>query len=163
MPHARVDVPSHSLVPAYREALAAAGTTSFHGMPVPAWSPELALGFVDAHDIAIQLLSVFDPGVSFVPDDAAANALARAVNEQVATPRGRAPHALRGLRRGQLREVAAVTTEAVRCLDTLGFDGVGLLSSAAGRYLGDPANAPLLEALDERAAWMFVHLQLDRR
>ena len=80
----RVDVHGHSLVPAYREALAAAGITAFHRIPIPAWSPELALEFMEQHDIALQFLSVSDPGVSFIEDDFEANALARKVNDQVA-------------------------------------------------------------------------------
>jgi hypothetical protein len=50
------------------------------GIPVPEWTPELALEFMDAHGIAVQMLSVSDPGVEFV-DDERAPALARECND----------------------------------------------------------------------------------
>ena len=36
------------------------------GIPVPEWTPQLALEFMDSHGIAVQMLSVSDPGVEFV-------------------------------------------------------------------------------------------------
>ena len=41
-------------------------------------------------------------------------------------------------------------------LDTLSLDGVMLLTSAAGVYLGDERWDPVLEELDRRAAYVFV-------
>jgi len=153
----RVDLHGHSLVPAYRAALAAAGITAFHRIPVPEWSPELALEFMGQHDIAFQFLSVSDPGVSFLPDDAAANALAREVNLQNATVVKAHPRRFGTFAVVNLRDVAAATAEATYCLDTLKVDGVGLLTGSGGRYLGDPAFAPLLSALNARGAWVMVH------
>ena len=46
---------------------------------------------------------------------------------------------------------------SARVYDELALDGVMLLSNVAGTYLGDPALEPLLAALDERAAYVFVH------
>jgi 6-methylsalicylate decarboxylase len=156
----RVDMHSHHLVPAYRQALADAGITAFHRIPVPDWSPELALQFMDDHDIAFQMLSVSDPGVAFVADDAAADGLARRVNDQVAAVRRAHPKRFGVLAVLNLRHVPGATTEAIRCLDQLRMNGIGLLSSADGRYLGDPAFEPLLQALDDRRAWVMVHPSL---
>ena len=153
----RVDVHGHSLVPAYRAALAAAGITAFHRIPIPDWSAQLALTFMRQHDIGFQFLSVSDPGVSFVADDASANALARQVNLEVAAVVKAHPRKFGAFAVVNLRDVAGATAEATHCLDTLKLDGVGLLSSSDGRYLGDPANAPLLDALNARGAWVMVH------
>ena len=153
----RVDLHSHHLVPSYKRALTERGIVQFHRIPVPDWSPELALRFMDAHDIGFQMLSVSDPGVLFVPDDAEATALARTVNDEVHAVVRAHPSRFAAFAVVNHRDVAGATAEAVRCLDELGMAGVGLLSNAGGRYLGDPAFTPLLAALDARKAWVFVH------
>jgi 6-methylsalicylate decarboxylase len=153
----RVDMHSHHLVPAYKEALLANGIVAFHRIPVPEWSPELALQFMDAHDIAFQMLSTTDPGVSFVADDAEANDLARRVNDEAQAVVLAHRKRFGALAVVNLRSVEAATAESIRCLDQLKMDGVGLLSSAEGRYIGDPIFAPLLQALNDRKAWVFVH------
>src|SRR5688572_1077788 len=48
---ARIDVHAHHLAPAYLEALRAAGRTTIGGIPIPSWTPELALKFMDGHGI----------------------------------------------------------------------------------------------------------------
>jgi len=153
----RVDVHAHSLVPVYQEALAAAGITSFHRIPIPAWSADLALEFMGQHDIALQFLSVSDPGVSFVEDDGDANQLARKVNDQVAEVVREHPRRFGAFGVVNLRDLPGAVAEARYCLDTLKMDGIGLLSSAEGRFVGDPANAPLLDLLNSRRAWVMVH------
>jgi predicted TIM-barrel fold metal-dependent hydrolase len=153
----RVDLHGHSLTPSYRQALTAHGIVEFHRIPVPAWSPELAMQFMDAHDIAYQMLSVSDPGVLFISDDAQASALATRVNdEQQAVVRAH-PQRFGALGVLNHRDVVRATAEAIRCLDDLKMEGVGLLSNARGRYLGDPVFTPLLKVLDDRKAWVFVH------
>ena len=78
-----IDVHAHYLAPAYREALEALGLAMIGGIPVPPWTPELAVEFMDAHGIERQILSVSDPGVGFL-EPAAAAALARSCNDYLA-------------------------------------------------------------------------------
>ena len=153
----RVDMHSHHLVPAYRKALADRGITAFHRIPIPEWSPALALKFMKEHQIAYQMLSVSDPGVAFVADSAEADDLARRVNDEANAIRVAQPKRFGVLAVVNLRNVAGATAEATRCLDQLKMNGVGLLSSSDGLYLGDPAFEPLLKALNDRKAWVFVH------
>ncbi|MFE9686698.1 amidohydrolase family protein [Streptomyces sp. NPDC006285] len=47
--------------------------------------------------------------------------------------------------------------EAVRCLDELGFQGIGLGCSAAGRPLDDPEFEPMWAELDRREAVVHLH------
>lgn len=51
----------------------------------------------------------------------------------------------------------AALAETAHALDTLGADGVVLMSNAHGRYLGDPDFEPLWAELDRRGATVFVH------
>ncbi len=153
-PH-RIDVHAHYLAPAYIEALRSADRWLIGGIPVPEWTPELALAFMDRFGIERQFLSVSDPGVEFVPASDRA-ALARACNDFAADVRRTHPG-----RFGAFALIpgdpAEALIEATRALDELGLDGVGVLSSYNGRYLGDPAFEPLLAALTAREAWVFVH------
>jgi 6-methylsalicylate decarboxylase len=153
----RVDLHAHYLAPAYLAALEARGITTLSSLPIPPWSPELALEFMDQHGIAFQMLSLSDPGVKFVADPAEALALAQTCNDYAAEVAAAHPDRFGALAHLPLDDVGVATAEAVRALDQLHHDGVGLLSSDRGRYLGDPAFAPLLAELDRRGAWVFVH------
>src|SRR5262249_37175436 len=48
-------------------------------------------------------------------------------------------------------------SELAHGLDTMGLEGVLLLSNVAGTYLGDPAWEPLYAELDRRGAYVFLH------
>lgn len=52
---------------------------------------------------------------------------------------------------------AGMEGEIRRCFDELGFTGVQLSAHYGTRYLDDPMFAPLFEALDARAATVYVH------
>lgn len=153
----RIDLHGHHLAPDYLAALHAAGIFAIGGIPIPEWSPELALAFMDAHGIAAQLLSVSDPGVQFVPA-ADQPALAASTNDYLASVVRAHPSRFGGFAVLPLDDVAAARAEARRALGSLTLDGVGLLSGdSAGRYLGDPVLEPLLADLNERGAYVFVH------
>ena len=152
----RIDVHAHALTPAYRNALQDAGIHLIGGIPVPDWSPALALQFMDAHGIATQMLSISDPGADFLAAEPA-TALARTVNDELAAIVSEHPQRFGGFAVLSLQDVDGARAEAIRALDELGLDGVALLSSIGGRYLGDPAFEPLLAELDARNAWVFVH------
>jgi len=154
---ARIDVHAHHLAPVYLDALKAAGISAIGGIPIPEWTPELALKFMDAHGIAVQMLSVSDPGVGFVADDAAAVKLAQDVNDYAAGLVAAHPGRFGAFGVVPLQAPAAATAEAVRALDALKLDGVGVLSSARDHYLGDPVFDGLLGELNRRRAWVFVH------
>ncbi len=152
----RIDVHAHYLAPEYKAALQKAEMWLIGGIPVPDWTPELALEFMDAEGIAVQMLSISDPGVEFV-DGAGAPALARACNSYVADVVREHPGRFGAFAVLSMSDVDEALREAVRALDELSLDGVGLLSSYAGRYPGDPVFEPLLSELDRRGAWVIVH------
>jgi hypothetical protein len=77
----RIDVHQHLMPPFYAEALAANGGDPSDS-PMPTWSPELALDFMDAHEIATGILSLSSPSVvGWEP--AKRRQMARRVNEHV--------------------------------------------------------------------------------
>ena len=151
----RLDLHAHFIAPVYADALREHERWLIGGIPVPEWTPELAIEFMDRFGIARQFLSVSDPGVEFVaPGERAA--LARACNDFASALVADRPERF-GAFALLPGEPAEALAEARRALDELRLHGVGLLSSYCGRYLGDPAFEPLLDELDERGAWVFVH------
>jgi predicted TIM-barrel fold metal-dependent hydrolase len=152
----RIDLHAHYLAPAYKEALQQTEMWLIGGIPVPEWTPELALEFMDAHGIAVQMLSVSDPGVEFVGHERAP-ALARECNDYAAGVVHEHPGRFGAFAVLSVNDVEQARAETVRALDDLCLDGVGLLSSYGGRYPGDPAFEPLLSELNRRRAWVMVH------
>ena len=136
MPADRIDVHAHYLAPAYLDALHARDMYLLGGIPIPEWSPELAVGFIDRHGIRRQMLSVSDPGVGFVEQDQA-SALARACNEYATEVVRARPERFGAFALLPLPDLDAARAEASYCLDQLGHAGVGLRSSYGGVYLGD--------------------------
>jgi predicted TIM-barrel fold metal-dependent hydrolase len=121
------------------------------------WAADKALASMEEADVRTAMLSVTQPGVWKSADPDGSVRLARACNEAMA--RIAQDH------RGRFGFLAAVAAPMVRAsvaevgfaLDALQADGVGLLSSYDGKYLGDPAFAPLLEELNARRAVVYVH------
>lgn len=152
----RVDAHAHVLPARYREALRASGVKAPGGLPFPRWSERSAVGFMRRYGIRAQVVSISDPGVEFLPIPASV-ALAQQLNEDLRELVTRSPDRFAGLAVLPMRDIDASLREVARALDDLALDGVGLLTNYDGRYLGDARFRPLLEELDRRAAYVFVH------
>ncbi|MFH8979886.1 amidohydrolase family protein [Streptomyces varsoviensis] len=175
----RIDVHQHIVPPVWAKVLGDLGLDS-GGWAIPAWSVADAIAMMDEQGIATGVLSVTAPGVHLTgttsnsPNSGSGisgsgssgsgisgaplpQALARAVNEYGAEVAKDHPTRFGSFASLPLPDVDAALEEAAYALDTLGADGVVLLSNTAGRYLGDPAYEPLWAELDRRAAVVFVH------
>ncbi|MDI6874044.1 MAG: amidohydrolase family protein [Actinomycetota bacterium] len=155
-PTPKIDVHHHIAPPPYRTALAARGVESVGGRPIPAWDLEETLGFMDRQGIETAMLSVSAPGV-FIGDLSLARELARSCNEYLAGLVREQPRRFGAFAVLPLPDVEAALEEVAYALDELGLDGISLLSSVDGRYMGDPAYRPLFEELDRRGAVVFMH------
>ncbi|MFG3621440.1 amidohydrolase family protein [Nocardia sp. NPDC047654] len=152
----RIDLHAHFLPPDYRAALLEHGHVTIGGYPTPDWSPEQALAFMDYYGIQAQALSVSDPGVSFLRGKEAAD-MARYCNTYGAGLFRDHPERFGAFAVLPMPDIPASIAEAVYALDELRLDGVVLLSAYDGVYLGDPRFEPLLIALNQRNAYVFVH------
>ncbi|MEV0663786.1 amidohydrolase family protein [Actinomadura luteofluorescens] len=152
----RIDMHAHFLPPDYRNALLAHGYVTVGGYPTPQWSPERAQEFMGRYGIQTQVLSISDPGVSFLSGDQARQ-LARYCNEYAAGLLADKPTTFGGLAVLPMPDVAASIAEVKYALDHLKLDGVVLLSSYNGVYLGDLRFEPLMAELARRNAYVFVH------
>ncbi|WP_371367839.1 amidohydrolase family protein [Pseudomonas sp. QL9] len=155
----RIDVHHHLLPPFYTEALRRQGLDNIAGVPLPAWTPEQSLALLDERAMQAAILSLSAPGVCFGEARAAAE-LARRCNEYAADLGQRHPGRFGSFAALPLPHTDAACAEAIHALDTLGADGVVLLASNAGVFLGDPRLEALMVELERRAATVFVHPNL---
>ena len=150
-----VDFHHHILPDFYRRA-SEIGGASVGGVPPAPWSPASALGFLDDAGIDVVVTSISAPGVHF-GDDAEARELARRCNELAAEMVRDRPDRFAAFAVLPLPDVDGALAELEYSLDTLGMDGVVLLSNAGGVYLGDHRFDPVFAELQRRQALVFVH------
>ncbi|MCD0453009.1 amidohydrolase family protein [Actinocorallia sp. API 0066] len=152
----RIDVHQHMIPPAYAAWLRGHGVHAPGGRQLPEWNPVEALALMDRNGIATGVLSISTPGVH-LGDAGEAGIVAREANDYGAALVADHPGRFGLFASVPLPDVTAAVTEATRALDGLAADGVVLLANNRGLYLGDPVLDPLMAALDERAATVFVH------
>lgn len=151
-----IDVHAHVFPDFYGSAVTAAGVKDVDGWPNPEWSVEAMLKAADEHKIAAQVLSISSPGITFVKGKAASD-LARRLNEYMAGLAKEHTPQFGSMAILPLPDIEASLDEIAYSLDTLGMDGIGLLSNYHGLYLGDPQLDPIFNELNRRKAMVFVH------
>ena len=148
----RVDVHQHVIPPCWVEGLQS--RNSKHRPP--AWSPEIALDWMDEQGIATGYLSLTAPGFEgwAVEDSKMA---ARQVNEYTAGLCSRWPTRFGNFAVLPLPDIDSSLSELAFAFDELSADGIVLFSNYGERFLGDPFLEPLWAELDRRHAIIFVH------
>src|SRR6516225_361889 len=152
----RIDTHHHAIPSFYRDLLRKANIDKAGGRELPEWSPEASLRTMGELSVATAILSVSTPGTTFLPNPADAAALARDLNEYLATV-VTAPDRFGFFATIPMPHVKESVDEVVRSLDELHADGVLLLANAAGVYLGQDGQDDLFAALDARSAVVFIH------
>jgi predicted TIM-barrel fold metal-dependent hydrolase len=151
-PH-RIDVHFHVLPPQYLAEAPAAGNVQ---RPFGR-TPEASLADMDRNGVAVAMLSFPTPFYWFSGAEAGRR-LARLCNDYYAGLVQQRPKRF-GLFAALplLDDTDAVLREIAYAYDTLGADGVAVMSNYGGRYLGDETFAPIWQELDRRKAVVFVH------
>lgn len=167
-PPTRIDVHCHHIPDFYRLSLAEHGIVTAGGIPIPPWEPELAVGFMNNYGIAAQVVSISEPGVTYLPTAAERLAMARKINDWTRETLLTTTNPLLKKRFGGFAvlplgdpndpvDVLNACNEAVRAIRVLGLDGVGVFSQYKGVYLGDPRLEPLMATLNSLGAFVFLH------
>ena len=155
----RIDVHHHVIPPTFRDAMARRGIVEVAGTPLPNWSPQASLDVMDANGIGTAILSLSAPGVHF-GDRADAESLARDCNDYSARLASDHPGRFGSFAVLPMPFADEACAEAAYALDVLKADGVVLLGSTDGIFLGDARLDDLMAELDRRHALVFVHPNL---
>ena len=146
----KIDVHHHFLPPEHKDALGK------HKMGSPKWSVQMSLDDMDKSGIGTSVLSQVQPG-TWWGDNEESRKLSRQINDYGAKLVRDHP--------GRFGLFATITPpdtdgalkEIEYAFDTLKADGVGLLTSYNGKYLGDASFAPVYAELNRRKAVIYVH------
>lgn len=155
----RIDVHHHLVPPAFAAEMVGMCHRELTGAPPLDWSVSRSLDVMGANGIQTAILSLAAPGVYFGNVQQARD-LARACNEYAAELRVRHPGRFGSFAVLPTPFTAPACAEAAYAFDRLGADGVVLLGSTEGRFLGDPAYEDLMAELNARHAVVFVHPNL---
>ncbi|MCW3001051.1 MAG: amidohydrolase 2 [Conexibacter sp.] len=151
----RIDAHAHVLPAAFLEEADRHGGIGWPG-PVPGYADCIAVMDRYATDACITSLPV-PLAFGGALDAARVRTLARECNTVYAELVARAPRRLGALACLPLPDVGAALAEAEYALDELRLDGVVLLTSYDGKYLGNDSFRELFDELHRRSAYVFVH------
>lgn len=152
----RIDVHHHIIPPAFIKEMERRAIDKVAGAPLPKWTPEASIEVMNTNGIQTAITSLSAPGVYF-GDIGGACALARECNEYAASVRGKYQGRFGSFAVLPMPFTQEACREAVYALDQLHADGVVLLGSTAGKFLGDPDFDELMAELDQRQTTVFVH------
>ncbi|MCY1141631.1 amidohydrolase family protein [Actinoplanes sp. Pm04-4] len=163
----RVDVHCHHIPDFYRAALTSHGVLTAGGVPIPAWSPTLAVNFMDRYGIQTQVVSISEPGVTFLNSAADRRDLAAEINDYTSKTLVHTTDTVTAKRFGGFAvlplgdlgptDIRNAGREARRAITELKLDGIGIFSNYEGVYLGDPRLDLLMAVLNDLGAMVFVH------
>jgi len=142
----RIDVHAHFAPPGAARTLPP--NQNLLSSPMPTWSPEFALDFMDHHDIATQMLSLpIQPS----------REQTRMLNEYGATVVKQHPGRFGLLATLPMDDIEATLSEIAFAFDKLDADGVIMVTNYGGNYLGNPRFEPIFAELNKRSATIFIH------
>jgi 2,3-dihydroxybenzoate decarboxylase len=117
---------------------------------------ELRLADMDANGVDMQVLSLTS-GVEFIPDPAAAVAVARQVNDYLAEAVAAHPTRFAGFAALPLQDPAAAVVELRRAVVELGLKGVLHNDHVLGHYLDEPQFRPVWAELERLGVTLYLH------
>lgn len=150
-----IDVHRHIVPPAMRDLLARRNTRSLAGNQLPDWTPELLIASMQAEGVQTAITSAVLPGIQ--AGEAELTAFSRSSNEFSCELAERYKGRIGFFAHLPLPYTDRACAEAIYALDTLQADGVVLMASNDGKFLGNPLFEELMHELNERSAIVFVH------
>jgi 6-methylsalicylate decarboxylase len=152
-----IDVHHHVVLPEYEAALARAGAADPSRPLHRRVTPQQALDAMAELGIAAAVLNPLSAAGVHHGSDAHARHLTQSTNEALAKFASHAPDRLGFFAALPLPDLDGGLRALAHALDHLRADGIILLTSQNGWYVGDPAFDALYAELDRRGAVVFVH------
>ena len=148
----RIDVHHHFFPPEY--------FANMGGMirmpPVRDWTLDRTLEELDRNDVDTAMLSLSPPGIHH-RSEAENRALARTVNEHAAALRAERPAKFGHFASVPMPDVEGTLTEIEYAMDSLGADGIQLMTSYGDKWPGFPEFDAVFDELNRRKAVVFIH------
>jgi predicted TIM-barrel fold metal-dependent hydrolase len=155
-PSGRIDTHHHFVPPRYlAEVGAAAVARTLVSGTAPEWTPQHSIDAMDRNGIATAVVSISAPG--FLCEEGKRIGLCQHCNDYAVKMRGDFPGRFGSFAGLPLPDVEESLKEIERSLDELKADGICLLTSYDGHYLGDARFAPVFDELNRRQAVVYVH------
>ena len=151
-----IDIHSHMIPESYLNVVKAHGMEMDEKYPIPSWSADEHLKFMDDAGIRTAVLTMPAPQ-PFFGDATESAAVCRKFNEEAAALKAQHPGRFLFCAALPLPDVDAAIKEAKYALEVLGADGVKLATNSYGQYLGDEALEPLMAYLNSRKTVVIIH------
>src|SRR6266403_249920 len=132
--------------------------TSFTS-PKVRFTPEERLKDMDAQGVDVQVVSIHSPFFGYHLDSAQCRALAREVNDEIATMTRQWPTRFAGLATLPVQDVKAAIGELERAVTVLGLKGAELDTQVNGKQWDEPEFLPFFKAAEQMGAVLFFHPQ----
>ncbi len=153
-----IDFHAHPVTDSFRNAMTDLGIDPMEedGFPLPKWSAEEHLAFMDEAGIDYAVLSAPVPHI-YNGDAEKSRSAARQINEETARIVKQHPDRFGFVGLVPLPDVDGTLAETAYVLDTLGAAGVKVATNMGGVYLGDPLFDPVMEEWNRRKALVIIH------
>ena len=151
-----LDVHSHFTTPEFLQVLAKHDALLDEGFPIPDWTLEDHLKFMDDAGIEKSVLTLPAPQ-PFFGDTGETVSIIRHTNEYAARLKAEHPDRFLFCAALPLPDVEAAMKEVIYALDTLHADGIKLATNSRGQYLGEPELDPLMQLLSDKGAVVILH------
>ena len=146
-----IDTHHHFASPGYKAAMVAAGVPKWMD-----WTPSQSLEDMDKSGVGTAITAYSEP-IVWYGDEEAAKKLSRECNDFTARMGVDYPGRFGMFATLPLPFVDSTLREIEYGLDTLKAEGVCMMTNYQGKYLGDPAFAPVMDELNRRKAIIYTH------
>ena len=138
------------------------GPAISQGLRLPRWSPYQSLKFMERNKIGAAILSLGSSATSVSKDRSGIASFCREMNDYTAFLREQRPSRFGFFATlPSLNDSQACVDEIRYSIDVLKTDGINLLTSYGGKYLGHPDFRGIWNEMNKRAAVIFVHPGLE--
>lgn len=151
-----IDVHAHIIPQSYLNTLTQHEALLEEGFPLPKWSLENQIKWMDEAGVKKAVLTLVAPQPYF-GDTKESQRIVRETNEESARIKRQYKDRFLWCATLPLPDVNAAIEEAKYALDTLQADGVKLATNVRGQYLGAPELDTLMTVLNDRHAVVILH------